>query len=438
MIQFSSNAKIEDPGSKADAHRSFEKTTENSGENPMAFTVLSTAATDSPPTDRRSTAPPTRPGLDHKIVEALKREGIRDSTVVIIPNDKHKVPIRILMVNDEGIGTVGACPRTGEAKQGPAPHGRNAFGSLTVTQLQQHLSLSDRDTNAIGRVSAKFPMKIPQYYADLISKHEILKQIVVPSTNELIEYDDDAAMDVHADESRYQPVEGIVHRYHGKLLFFPTLKCFGHCRFCFRAGNQVTALSRRKLDTAIDYIRNRTDVREVLLTGGDPLVLSQDALDDILGRLRAIQHIEIIRIGTRALAYAPQVITPALVDMLSRHKPVFMTLSFVHPDEITPYCAQKLNMLSDAGIVMLQQGPLLKGVNDDPVVLKQLYEKLAKHRVLAYYAIYGIYAPGIRHFIVNREEARQLFVKLENETSGHCLPHLITLDQNDNKSRSVL
>lgn len=307
----------------------------------------------------------------------------------------------------------------------------------TVSDLKETLNLDPCEIEEIEKVSAKFPMKIPYYYAELMRKKEVLRQIVVPSGKELIEYEDDSVTDVHADESEYQPVEGIVHRYPGKLLFLPTLKCFGHCRFCFRAGQRIKLLGKEKLDAAISYIENRTEVREVLVTGGDPLTLPMEDLEDILARIHAIDHVEIIRIGTRALAYAPQVITPELVAMLSKYKPVFMSLSFVHPDEVTPYCEQKLNMLADAGIVMLQQGPILKGINDDAKVLKQLYEKLAKNRVLAYYAIYGIFAPGVRHFIVNRDEAKQLFMELENNTSGHCLPHMITLDQNDSKTRSV-
>jgi lysine 2,3-aminomutase len=270
-----------------------------------------------------------------------------------------------------------------------------------------------------------------------MTEHAVLRKVAVPSAKELIVYSDDAETDVHADESRYQPVEGIVHRYPGKLLFLPTLQCFGHCRFCFRSGHRVKALSRRKIDGAIDYIRRRTEIREVLVTGGDPLVLPLKVLEEIVAKLRAIRHVEIIRIGTRALAYAPGVITPEFVAMLARYKPVFLSLSFVHPAEVTPYCEEKLNLLADSGIVMLQQGPILKGINDDAVVLKKMYEKLARNRVLAYYAAYGIYAPGVRHFMVNRDEARRLFVKLENNTSGHCLPHMITLDQNDNKTRSV-
>ncbi len=372
------------------------------------------------------------PEKDKEIIKDLMRHGVQDASVIIIPNGKKDGLIRMLVIKDDGVHGFK------EQSHGLSPHPRSAFDCLSEAELCKTMALSDDAADEIRTVAAKFPMKIPRYYAELMKDHDVLQQIVVPSPQELIEYEDDATMDVHADESQYQPVEGIVHRYSGKLLFFPTLECFGHCRFCFRAGHRVKALSRRKLDKALKYIRQRKDVREVLVTGGDPLVLSPEALDDILGRLRAIDHIEIIRIGTRALAYAPQVITPDFVKMLSKHKPVFMTLSFVHPDEITPYCEEKLNMLSDAGIVMLQQGPILRGVNDDPAILKQMYEKLARNRVLAYYAIYGIFAPGVRHFIVNREEAKQVFMQLENNTSGHCLPHLITLDQNDNKTRSVL
>jgi lysine 2,3-aminomutase len=299
------------------------------------------------------------------------------------------------------------------------------------------LHLGASDIQDMEKVSAKFPMKIPQYYAELMKKHKVLQRIVVPSSEELIEYEDDTITDVHADESAYQPVEGIVHRYPGKLLFLPTLKCFGHCRFCFRAGQRIKILGREKLDAAISYIQSRTEVREVVVTGGDPLTLPMEDLENILDRIHAIDHVDIIRVGTRALSYAPHVITPELVAMLARYKPLIMPLSFVHPDEITPYCEDKLNMLADSGIVLLQQGPLLKGVNDDAQVLKQMYEKLAKNRVLAYHAIYGIYAPSVRHFIVNRNTAKHLFMELENNTSGYCLPRMITLDQNNNKTRSI-
>ncbi len=408
-------------------------------DSPVVFRILNGKddASDRSPTQHHANARMTQVN-DKEIIKALTRQGIRNSSVVIIPYDDGAVPIRTLIIDDNEFNMFDARRQKEIPSHIPLRHDRDTFKCLSMNELRKSLGLNTRDIEQIRKIDAKFPMKIPYYYANLMQQHDILKQVVVPSSKELIEYNDDETMDVHADESQYQPVEGIVHRYPGKLLFFPTLECFGHCRFCFRAGHRVKPLSRRKIKAALDYIRNRKDIREVLVTGGDPLVLQPSALDDILGRLRAIDHIEIIRIGTRALAYAPQVITPAFVHMLAQHKPVFMTLSFVHPDEITTYCEEKLNMLADAGIIMLQQGPILKGVNDNPEVLKKMYEKLARNRVLAYYAIYGIFAPGVRHFIVDREEAKQLFMKMENRTSGHCLPHLITLDQNDDKTRSVL
>jgi lysine 2,3-aminomutase len=337
--------------------------------------------------------------------------------------------------------TANAAPHAARIRSQPSvPSAEDALSGarcISMDELQMLLLASDEEMRPVEQASRLFPMKITRYYADLMTEHAVLRKVAVPSPRELIVHSDDAQTDVHADESRYQPVEGIVHRYPGKLLFLPTLQCFGHCRFCYRSGHRVKALSREKVDGAIEYIRRRTEIREVLVTGGDPLVLPLPALEEIIAGLRAIRHVEIIRIGTRALAYAPGVITPELVAMLARYKPVFLSLSFVHPAEVTPYCAGKLNLLADSGIVMLQQGPILKGINDDAVVLKRMYEKLAKNRVLAYYAAYGIYAPGVRHFMVNREEAKRLFAKLENNTSGHCLPHMITLDQNDNKTRSV-
>jgi lysine 2,3-aminomutase len=353
-----------------------------------------------------------------------------------LPNSNERKVIRELVKS-----VTGCTPQSGVKCQQPSvkvlDESQWMAQRTTLTDLKEMLHLNTSEIKEIEEASAKFPMKIPLYYAELMSKHKVLQPLVVPSSKELIEHEDDVATDVHVDESKYQPVDGIIHRYPGKLLFLPTLACFGHCRFCFRSEHRVKMLGREKLNAAFKYIQDRTDIREVLVTGGDPLTLPMEDLEEILATLHAIDHVEIIRLGTRALAFAPHVITPELVAMLAKYKPLFMSLSFVHPDEITPYCEEKLNMLADAGIVMLQQGPLLKGINDDSQVLKQMYEKLAKNRVLAYYAVYGIYAPGIRHFIVDRETVKRLFMELENKTSGHCIPRMSTLDQNNNKTRSI-
>ena len=315
-----------------------------------------------------------------EISEIYAIQGTQDTSTIVVQTDNADALIKVFILKNK-------FQPTREMEKIVLRKPLQDTKRISMAELQMMLRLSPYQMEEIRKASLKFPMKITQYYAALMNKHEVLRQFVVPSSRELIEFEDDAATDVHADESKYQPVEGIVHRYPGKLLFLPTLQCFGHCRFCFRSGHRVKALSREKIDAAIDYIRKRPDVREVLVTGGDPLVLPLEDLEEILARIHAIDHVEIIRIGTRALAYAPQVITRDMIAMLGKYKPVFMTLSFVHPDEVTPYCEEKLNMLADSGIVMLQQGPILKGVNDDAAILKQMYEKLAKNRVLAYYTV---------------------------------------------------
>jgi len=160
-------------------------------------------------------------------------------------------------------------------------------------------------------------------------------------------------------------------------------------------------------------------------------MLDDDALHFWVESLRAIPHVEIVRITTRFPIYIPSRVTPSFVKMLAEAKPVYMILSFVHPREITAPVETALAMLADAGIVLLQQGPLLRGVNDDAAVLKKLYERLAALRVLPYYAIWGISAPGTEHFMVGGERANQLLEELENRTSGFCMPHLITIARGD-------
>jgi len=311
---------------------------------------------------------------------------------------------------------------------------------LSAQELGEYIKLTNEEKEAIGKLKDSFPMKITRHYAELIRDKEPddpLRKMVIPSLQELVIRSDDEQTDVHADEAKYQPVEGIIHRYPGKLLLLPTLACLSHCRFCFRSGQRVKALTMKKLNIAIDYIRKKKSVRDVVLTGGDPLTLSLSKLEKILSSLRTIKHVQIIRIGTRALAFTPQIIDERFVEMLAKYKPIVMILSFMHPREITPKCCKSLERLSNAGIVLLQQGPLLKGINDDPKVLKELYEKLAQHSVIAYYGIYGIHAPGVRHFVIDRNEARKIVTRMENKTSGFCIPHLITLDQSENKTRSL-
>ena len=304
----------------------------------------------------------------------------------------------------------------------------------TRSELEKLITLTEDEATAIDELRDAYPVKISRHYASLMSPtdpNDPIRKMVVPSIEELRHRPGENDDDVHADEARYQPCPGIIHRYPGKLLVIPTLACASHCRFCFRKGHKVKHLSQEESDRAIDYIRKDESIRDVIITGGEPLILSDDELYHWVSSIRAIPHVEIIRITTRSPIYTPSRVTESLVKMLAEHNPLFMTTSFVHPREITPEVERGLRMMGDAGIVMLQQGPLLKGVNDDPLVLKRLYEKLASLRVLPYYAIWGIHAPGAEHFLVDGPEASRVLGSLENRTSGFCVPHLITIAKGD-------
>ena len=159
-------------------------------------------------------------------------------------------------------------------------------------------------------------------------------------------------------------------------------------------------------------------IRDVLITGGDPMIMPLENLEYLLRNLSQIESVELILLGTRVLAYPPQAITHEMVAMLKRYQPIFIINSFMHPDEITDSATQKMHMLSDAGVILMQQGPLLKGINDDTQVLRKMYETLVKNRVMPYYLAYGLVTPGTRHFTVYRKQAKSLIGALENNTSG--------------------
>ncbi len=301
-------------------------------------------------------------------------------------------------------------------------------------ELERYLALTENERRAIDELRTEYPLLVSRHYLNLIDPadpDDPLRKVVVPSARELDYRPGEEDDDVHSDEAQYQPVPGIIHRYPGKILFIPTLACPSHCRFCFRKGRKVKHLSEQEGQDALDYVRGNESIRDVIITGGEPLILEDEEIDHWVTSIREIPHVEIIRMTSRFPIYIPSRITESLVSILARHRPFFMTFSFVHPREVTPEIERGLRMLSDAGIVLLQQGPLLRGVNDDPDVLKALYERLVRNRVLPYYAIWGIHAPGAEHFLVNGDEASHLLGSLENRTSGFCIPHLITIARGD-------
>ncbi len=304
----------------------------------------------------------------------------------------------------------------------------------SASELDRVLRLTDDEKRTIAAMRGIYPMKITRHYLNLIdpgNPRDPLRKLVVPSPKELLHRPGEEIDDVHADEARYQPCPGIIHRYPGKLLLFPTLACPAHCRFCFRKGGKVKHLTHDEGEQALNYIRGNQAIRDVIITGGEPMILSDDELHYWLSAVRAVPHVQIIRITTRTPVYLPSRFTDSLIRMLAEHKPLYVTISFVHPREISPAVEDVLTRLADAGIVLLQQGPLLRGVNDEPAVLMELYERLAALRVLPYYAIWGIRTPGAEHFLIDGQRASQLLGALENKTSGFCVPHLITIARGD-------
>ena len=226
-------------------------------------------------------------------------------------------------------------------------------------------------------------------------------------------------------DDAHSPVPGIVHRYPDRVLLKAAHACAVYCRFCFRRemiGSNGMALMGDALDAAIDYIRGRPEVWEVILTGGDPFTLSARRLADIIARLAAIAHLSIIRIHTRAPIIAPDSIDDALIRALQNPLPVYLAVHVNHPDEITESVVTALRRLSDGGIVLLSQTVLLKGVNDDASILETLFRRLVRLKVRPYYLHHPDLAPGTSHFRVPIEVGQALMRALRGRLSGLCQP----------------
>jgi lysine 2,3-aminomutase len=226
-------------------------------------------------------------------------------------------------------------------------------------------------------------------------------------------------------DAAFSPVKGIVHRYADRVLLKVAHACPVYCRFCFRremVGSYGEPLRAAELDAAIDYVRGRPAVWEVILTGGDPLILSPRRLDEILARLAAIDHVRILRIHTRVPIVDPESIDDARARALERSTPVYMALHVNHPEELTDTVAAAIARLRDAGVTLLSQTVLLKAVNDDAAVLARLFRRLVTLKVQPYYLHHPDLAPGTSHFRVPIEAGQALMNTLRQTVSGLCLP----------------
>jgi len=278
----------------------------------------------------------------------------------------------------------------------------------------------------IKKVEKTFPIKITPYYMSLIKeKGDPIYRQVVPDISEL-EGDDVLFADPLAEDTD-SPVSNIVHRYPDRCLFLVSCSCASNCRFCTRKRKvgDPTKINSAFIDEGIEYIRNHPEIRDVIISGGDPLLLSDEKLDSLLGSLRAIPHLEILRIGSRVPCFLPQRVTKKLAAVLKKHHPLFMNVHFNHPDELTQEACDALGKLSDAGIPLGSQTVLLKGVNDDPAVMKKLMQKLLRARVKPYYLYQADMVFGTEHFRTPVEKGIEMIQSLRGWTSGMAVPHFV-------------
>ncbi len=295
----------------------------------------------------------------------------------------------------------------------------------SLTSAEAVADVFGLDHEEVRKVSARFRIRINPYYLSLIkAKGDPLYRQVVPDIREM---EDPAGMEDPLAEDKDSPVPGLVHRYPDRVLFLVSHDCASYCRFCTRkrmVGNQ-TKMSPHSIEKGLGYIRRHSEIRDVVVSGGDPLLLSDARLDEILTGLRAIPHVEIIRIGTRVPCFLPQRVTLRLVRVLKKYHPLFINTHFNHPDEITPESRRALNRLVDAGIPVGTQTVLLKGVNDDPAVMKQLMQKLLACRVRPYYIFQSDMIAGTAHLRTRVEKGLDIIKGLHGWTSGLAVPHFV-------------
>jgi len=286
------------------------------------------------------------------------------------------------------------------------------------------------EIEAIRRLADRFHFVITPYYASLMDPEDPecpLRRQVVPRTAELT---DPLGLADPLGEVGHSPVKNVIRVYPDRIAFCVNNECALYCRFCLRkrmVGDEEWSMKKRELEVAVDWIRRTPEIRDVLLTGGDPLVFSDDRLEWLLARLREIPHVEIVRLGTRLPVTLPFRVTDGLCRMLEKYHPVWVNTHFNHPKELTPAAAEACDRLLRAGIPVGNQSVLLRGVNDDPVTMKALGEGLVRMRVRPYYCYQAQLLEGTAHFRVPIERGIEIFRALRGRSSGFAIP-LYVLD----------
>jgi lysine 2,3-aminomutase len=298
-----------------------------------------------------------------------------------------------------------------------------------VETLEQVIELTDEDRENLPKTLEKFRMAITPYYAALMDRSYPrcpVRLQAVPRIEELDVSEFDLADPLHEDVD--SPTPGLTHRYPDRVLFLVTNACSMYCRHCTRrrlVGVEDVTFSKENVDAAIAYIRGNRSVRDVLVSGGDPLVLSEQKLEYVLKALRKIDHVEIIRIGTRTPVVLPQRITDELVEMLRKYHPLYVNTHFNTPKEITWEAKVALEKLADAGIPLGNQSVLLRDVNDCPNIMKKLVHELLMVRVKPYYIYQCDMSMGISHFRTSVAKGIEIIESLRGHTTGMGVPTFV-------------
>lgn len=299
----------------------------------------------------------------------------------------------------------------------------------TVEQLKQIINLTPQEEKDIAETLNLFRLGITPYYASLMDPDDPrcpVRMQAVPIISETHRSDADMLDPLHEDED--SPAPGLTHRYPDRVLFLITDQCSMYCRHCTRrrlAGEKDGARSMDDIDQCIAYIKKTPQIRDVLLSGGDCLLVNDDILEYIISELRKIPHVEIVRIGSRTPVVMPQRITDDLVNMLKKYHPIWLNTHFNHIKEMTPEAMEACRKLADAGIPLGNQSVLLRGVNDCPHIMRDLVHALVRNRVRPYYIYQCDLSLGIEHFRTPVSKGIEIIEGLRGHTSGYAVPTFV-------------
>ncbi|MDI9485013.1 MAG: glutamate 2,3-aminomutase [Bacillota bacterium] len=296
-----------------------------------------------------------------------------------------------------------------------------------VETLRQLTALDDAEIEAVRKVGEKFRWSVSPYYLSLIDDDNRLDPIKLQSIPLLAELNEDGLADPMAEEYT-NPAGSITRRYPDRVIINVTNQCAMYCRHCQRRrniGSSDRHTARKQLQESIEYIRSNPEIRDVLITGGDALLLSDAALDWLLGELHAIESVEFIRLGSRVLATMPQRITDNLVRILKKYPPLYVNTQFNHPKELTREAKEACDKLVDAGIPLGNQAVLLNGINNDKYVMRLLNQELLKFRVRPYYIFHAKQVIGTLHFRTSIDDGIEIMEYLRGYTSGMAIPTYI-------------